>query len=135
MYKIEVTYDTGDTFHQEHDVRSVVDELEWKSLTKAKKALKDIENHYKCYMMEKKEWNAGKEDKEKARKTAMRSKWCSNTSNSGMERDYWHYSLMLEGDDGVRKNVYCNWVGYFESLVGAEVIDSDEDRKFKFRDW
>ena len=61
-YQIVVTYDTGDTFHQEHDVEGTIERtwqngkksrgfMEWEDLDKAKKALKDIEEHYHCYMI------------------------------------------------------------------------------------
>ena len=42
--------------------------------------------------------------------------------------------LKLEDDDGNRVEIHCFWIGYFESLVGAEIehehIESDE-RKFR----
>jgi len=128
MYRVEITYDTGDSFHQEHDVKHVIEEIEWASLEKAKQALKDIEEHYMLYMICHKEWNAGKKDKEDARAKAMNAPWCSEVcGEKSAHRDYWNYSLLLEDDNGERKNVHCCWVGYFEHLVGADIIDSGEE--------
>ena len=123
MYGIKVIYDTGDTFHQEHDVEYTLS-LTWENLDKAKQALKDIEEHYHCYMICKKEWNAGKKEIKKARDKAMKSPWCSEVcSEKSTHSDYWNYSLLLENDEGERVDEHICWTGYFESMVGADIIN------------
>lgn len=119
MYVIAITYDTGDSFHQENGVVSTVEELSWTSLTKAKKALKDIEKHYYNYMILHKEWNAGKEEKDKALRSMEASKWYN--------KEYPEYYICLEDDKGDRVEVNCFWCGYFEHLVGADIEDDQTD--------
>ena len=126
MYLIEVTYDTGDSFHQEHDVKHIVKELKWKSLTKAKKALKDIVNHYKFYMTMHKEWSAGKKEKDKAQRIAKSSKW--------YDERYPDFNIHVENDDGERINISSCWTGYFDSMVGADIITEEDDgMSFRFK--
>ena len=120
MYKIQITYDTGDSFHQENGLMENVEGIQWKSLTKAKKALKDIEKHYHFYMMLNKEWNAGQDDKDKVTKNAKRCKWYSGD-------EYPYYSLLVENDKGERVPIRSFWCGYFEHLVGAEVKTAKDD--------
>jgi len=132
MYGIKIIYDTGDSFHHEYDVEHMLN-LKWKDIEKAKKALKDIEDHYSCYMICNKKWYAGENEMMNAREKAMKSPWCSNVcKENSSHRDYWNYSLMLENDDGERVNEHCDWVGYFESLVGADIVE-DEDGEMSFR--
>ena len=131
-YQIVVTYDTGDSFHQEHDVEETVN-MEWNDLDKAKQALKDIESHYHCYMICHKEWNADKKDKDQARAKAMKAPWCSDVcKDNSSHRDYWNYSILLENDDGERKDCHICWTGYFESMVGADIV-STPDKGLSFR--
>jgi hypothetical protein len=134
MYSIEITYDTGDSFHKENDVKGAVREISWKNEEKAKQAIKEIEEHYMCYMVCHKEWNADKEDIKKAREKAMKAKWCSEVcDDNSSNRDDWNYSLMLENDDGERVNCSCFWVGYFEHLVGADIVCERHDDGRSFR--
>ena len=123
MYRIKITYDTGDSFHQEHDVEGYLN-VKFSNPDKAKKALKDIESHYKFYMMLHKEWNADKKDKEKAKRIAEKSDWYS--------KEYSEHTILIENDDGNRVSENCFWCGYFESLVGADV-ESDPEHGLSFR--
>lgn len=124
MYRIDITYDTGDSFKKELGLVHTINEVSWKSISKAKKALKDIEKHYAYYMVMNKEYDAGKEDKEKAQRSAVRSKWYS--------KDYPEFNLYLEGDNGERVRVHVCWTGYFESLVGGDIVE-EKDRQMSFR--
>ena len=124
MYRIAITYDTGDSFHQENGVVDVISDISWATLTKAKKALKDIEHHYHYYMILHKEWNAGKEEKDKATKSSKASKW--------YHEEYPEFTIKLEDDKGKRVDVHCFWCGYFEHLVGAD-IEADEPKGMSFR--
>lgn len=118
MHKLKITYDTGDSFHHEYGVTGEVD-LKWTKLEKAKKALKDIEAHYKWYMIMNKEWNVDKNDQKKATRIAEKAGWYN--------RQYPQVSVLLEDDEGKRVNVSAFWCGYFETLVGVDVESSPED--------
>lgn len=135
MFKIKITYDTGDSFHHEDGVEDFVKELTWKNSKTAEKALKDIEEHYYWYMIMHKEWNVGKEDKEKALKKAQKSKWAyfspyasTYEKNNKIPSEF---SLLVENDDGERVSISCFWCGYFEHLVGGDIVEEDGDRSFR----
>jgi len=92
-YTINITYDTGDSFHTENGVEGTIN-LSWRNLKKAQQALHDIQMHHACYMIMDRDYNVGKKEKEKAMKVVKSSSWyCS---------DSWQYSILLENDDGVR---------------------------------
>jgi membrane carboxypeptidase/penicillin-binding protein len=122
MHKITVTYDTGDSFHQEHDLKHDL-ELTWGNLDKAKQALKDIEEHYHFYMIMHKEWNVDKKDQEKAEKKAKKMKW--------YDKEYSDFNIWLENDNGERVQEHVCWTGYFESLVGADIVTNSSDTSFR----
>ena len=123
MYKIEVAYDTGDSFHQEHDVKHVINEVSWNSLSAAKRALKAIEQHYHFYMILHKEWNVDKKDKDNAKRQAEQCKW--------YDKEYPDFIFYLEDDNGDLVKVYSRWTGYFESMVGADIITENEGMSFR----
>lgn len=133
MYKIMITYDTGDSFHQENGVKKYVEEVSWKNVDEAEKSLKDIEEHYQYYMMMHKEWNAGKEDKEKDLRKAKRSKWAYldpySLSYEKKNKIPSELSMTVENDDGERIPISCFWCGCFESLVGGDVISEENDKR------
>tara|TARA_R110000824_G_scaffold12226_7_gene53652 strand:- start:61771 stop:62181 length:411 start_codon:yes stop_codon:yes gene_type:complete len=132
-YSIEITYDTGDSFHQENGLTETISKVSWDDMDKAKKALKDIEDHYHQYMIINREWNAGKKEKDEAREIAMKAPWCYKPCEEDTsESDYWTYGIMLEDDDGERKHVHCFWTGYFEHLVGADILEN-RDKEMSFR--
>lgn len=119
MYSIMITYDTGDSFHQVHGEEHTLP-MSWSSLEKAKQALQDIQAHYHFYMILHKEWNVDKKDKEKATKFAQSRPWHSGK--------YAEYNILLENDEGNRVSVGTGaWCGYFENLVGADIISSPEE--------
>lgn len=134
MYGITVIYDTGDTFRRENDVEHTLN-ITWNNLDKAKQALQDIQEHYRCYTVEKKEWNADKKNIKKARDKAMKSPWCSHVTNDkSPERDYWQFSILLENDNGERIDEHVCWCGYFENLVGADIVSvNNGDLGFRIR--
>ncbi len=123
MYTIKVDYRTGDSFHTEENS----DELGicWESKDLAKQALKDIKEHYDTW--EVCGYSVSVDDKYKESK---KHPWHYEYKEFN-QKDMSGYSLSLEGDDGERHQVSCFWVGYFEHLLGAEiVIDGDDDMKF-----
>lgn len=118
MYKIKITYDTGDSFHQEHGLTEHL-KMKWSNLDKAKQALRDIEAHYKHYLIMHKEWNADQKDKDKSKKKAEKMPW--------YDREYPDFTIHLENDSGNREQEHCFWCGYFESLVGVDVESDPEE--------
>ncbi len=118
MYSIKVIYDTGNSFHKEYGVEHDI-KLSWLSLEKAKQALRDIQAHYHFYMILNKEWNADKKDKEKALKFAQSRPWCT--------KEYPENFILLENEDGERIEINAVWCGYFESLVGADIVSTPEE--------
>ena len=122
MYSIKIIYDTGDSFHKCEGVEEVIEEISWAKLEKAKQALRDIQAHYHLYMILHKEWNVDKKDKEKAIKFAQTQHWYAS------DEKYSHFYILLENDDGNRVKVYtATWCGFFESLVGADVVSTPEE--------
>ena len=119
MYKIQITYDSADSFN---NYDGLVDNigLTWKRKDMAKKALKDIEAHYHDYMILNKEYNAGKKEQDAARKHAKRCDWYNTGSADYM------YGIMLKNDDGERVFEDTFWIGYFEHLVDAEIVCPEE---------
>jgi len=130
MYRIKITYDTGDSFHRKDDVVEYL-KLEFKNIDKAKQALKDIEEHYYCYMIRDKEWSAGDEDKERALNRAKKSPWYYSPEKKAFAGS-WHFAILLKNDEGLRVNEHVFWTGYFEHLVGAD-IECTQDEGLTFR--
>lgn len=128
-YNIEITYDTGDSFHTEYDVKQNL-ELEVKNLDIAKENLQRIENHYKFYEAKKRlERNWYFKDKkqksldEEIIKSAPGCLWYVKKYPDGC------INLVL--DDGKKWQISAFWCGYFEKLTSAEIIFSkDGDLKF-----
>ena len=123
MYKIELTYDTGNSFHKEYNVKHVINELSWNSLSAAKHALKAIEKRYHLHMILHKEWNVDKNDKDDAKRKAEKCKW--------YDKEYPDFVIHLENDNGELVKIYSCWTGYFESLVGADIITENEGMSFR----
>lgn len=117
-YKIEITYDTGDSFHQEYGVKSTLPIL-WNDLSKAKQAIKDIEEHYHYVMIMEREVNAGKKERATTKAIAEKKPWFNKT--------YPTVSILLENDEGKRENHSSFWTGYFESLVSADILEVPEE--------
>ena len=125
MYLIQVTYDTGDSFKREDGVEQYLN-LKWENLDKAKKALKELTEHYHLYMLMEKEYNAGKKEKKEAEKKIRKAKWSSLRQNEPVRHAF--YSILLENDDGERVSEHCFWCGYFEHLVGLDIISEPNDK-------
>ena len=132
MYKIEVIYDTGDSFHRETNVRRIIDEIYWDSLDAAKQALKDIEAHYAAYKQIRYEYDMDDEDIKKVLDKAKKSPWYCHDKSYGLERHGFVSSLiLLANDDGTREKLYCFWTGYFESLVGCDIVEDKGELSFR----
>lgn len=131
QYKIRVDYNTGDSFHSEHNVEGWL-EPTWTSLEIAKENLQRIKEHYEYYdkLNNNYEWR-NKSDKEikKFKKEISKKVWFAPK---------YEFNLMLKTDEGKEfefsASLYC---GYFERLNSAEIIDyvkpnTNTDRKVYF---
>ena len=125
MYKIEITYDTGSSFHHESDLTKDLD-MKWEDINKAAQAIKDIEAHYTFYMTSNNEIDYDKKKREKALGKVRKEAWYSGDK-------YPLYSLLLENDEGERIEERTFWCGYFESLGGAAIIDEKVLPSFSHR--
>lgn len=128
-YSIEITYDTGDTFHNEYGLTRTLD-IQWNNIEKAKQAIKDIENHYKNHIHLRCNYSVSKEEMKKIKEKLPKYPWYKKPDSSG----YWELYILLETDEGNRVVESAFWTGYFESLVGAEVKENkDPELSFKLR--
>jgi hypothetical protein len=151
MYTIKIIYDTGDSFHQEDGVEDFLAyycpttykriTMEWNDKEKAKQAIKAIKEHYDYYKAINGRWMEKKEI-EDIIKNAKKSKWAcydkmglgvggKRTKKEKIVRNPSEYKLMLELDNGERVEGHCFWCGYFESLVGADIVSKDEGESFR----
>jgi len=121
-YAVKIIYDTGDTFHNEYGLERTLD-IEWNNIEKAKQAIKDIENHYKNFMHLKYNYSVSKAEMKKIREKLPKYPWYKKPDSCG----YWELTIMLENDEGERVYESAFWTGYFESLVGAEIVENGPD--------
>ena len=82
--------------------------------------MKRIQEHYTFY---KKVKEAGYKQEDKIKKDMTRQRW-------GATHDPVH-CLVLETDNGEEWKLLAFWIGYFESLRGAEIIANETDMKFE----
>lgn len=107
MYTIEVHYTTGNSFgsHEETDQVGYA----WNDIELAKKALQDIKEHYQFY-----------HGNECTNKPAKNKSWC-------IDCEWPAYRLKVLGNDNKYHIISAYWIGYFESLISANVTSEDED--------
>lgn len=125
MYKIKITYDTGDSFKTERGLEDYI-EGSWNNLDVVTENLNRIKEHYQYYELCT-EYNFGKSKKQVDRliKEYEEKDWYAGDANDCI------YSLKLLTDEGVEYTVSAHqWCGYFESLVGAEVVVEHNLPKF-----
>lgn len=117
-YNILITYDTGDTFHQDDGVETIV-ELNC-DLKTAEENLNRIREHYKyCDKLNKiGSWFETKEGLKKLEKDLPKQPWYTGK--------YWEYSIKLINSDGEEFEQRVCWTGYFERLVCGEVVPVEE---------
>jgi hypothetical protein len=73
-----------------------------------------------------KEFDAGQKEKDKAEQQAQKQPW--------YDKEYPKFCLLLEDDQGERVKIHSFWIGYFETLVGGEIVNTvDDDMKFRLR--
>ena len=114
MYTIKIYYRTGDSFHTE-DTEQIL-EGSWDNLVILRANLERIKNHYKYYetiygyslyklpeLEEPENWN----------------------------KEYpWQITLYL--DNGNEWKFHAFWCGYFETLLGAEIVEINPIEQDKF---
>ena len=123
MFKILITYDTGNSFGTEEGLESYLDG-EWKILETATENLNRIREHYEYYKAVK-NYHFSKREKDEAKKIielAPKQRWYADNVEELI------YSLKLVTDVGVEYQCSAFWCGYFEHLVSAEI----EMPKFTF---
>lgn len=144
MYKIKLIYNTGDSFHSQDGVeeflkRSYTDgDFTWKNEEKAIIALRDIKSHYEYVRVMEKWCCSSKEEKQEAVKRAKLTKWAYYDSiPSRGKKNKNNFSeipstnnLRIEDDSGNRIDVHCFWTGYFDTLVGGDIVNESESFRF-----
>lgn len=115
-YQIKYKYETGNSFGCE-DSEDIL-EYDWNDLSNAKNALKRIQEHYMWYC------NVESHSREKSIEKPL---W-HNVTISDMTSI--HCILNLKLDNGKEIQFWPPWIGYFEKLHGAEIINIDSDTSF-----
>lgn len=110
-YKIQVDYETGDSFGKEDT--SIVLELSWEKAEIAKENLVRIKEHY--------EWICSKESRWED--DLPKPKWLPKNKDDFHNQHY----LPILLDDGSEVEICASWTGYFETLYGAKIISDLED--------
>lgn len=162
MYKIEITYITGNSFGS-HETKDVLD-LEWENLEIAKENLKAIKEHWTFYnkiensysdqlenqkiyteIYNKYWWFAGRRDRWFVQfnegdskldwlivhKDKKNLKKFENNKSELRWDDLSHHRMKLKADNGNLMQQHNFWCGYFESLIGAKIINIESDTEFK----
>lgn len=110
-YNIKIRYETGDSFHSEN-TEEVLD-YNWTNLDIVKENLERIKEHYKWY-----------EQYSSIRKTKQLKDQPIWNKDGGEGTIY----LLL--DTRVEFRIHTFWVGYFETLYGANIEIEDESLSF-----
>jgi len=114
QYNINISYQTGSSFHTEECEELI--ERDWKDVDKVKECLQRIQNHYEFYQ---KYSNMYSKPKVKIPKGVV---W---------DEDYKQISLELIDDNGKPFRYSNFWTGYFEKLHIAEIIISDKGMRYE----
>lgn len=159
-YRIKYTYDTGDTFSNQYGLEGFL-ELDWENLEVAKDNLKRIKEHYSLYellegynnrykdhqkILEENRnkdwfvasdrlvvfkedspdsfWAIDEKDKAKVEKEGMKTKYIIDETTA-------QHQIRFKTDAGKEWQIWAPWCGYFERLVGAEIVGEDNEMKFE----
>lgn len=101
MYKIKVTYKTGDSFST-RDTEGLIEHV-WTNLEVAKQNLKRIQEHYAWY-------------------ESTRFSFRTELPKPSFAHPEHEWSLKLLHDDGQEFDYGSFWIGMFETLYGLEII-------------
>ena len=124
MYKIKICYNTGDSFKQEDNLRTVLP-YEFKKIETAKENLKRIKEHY-LWSMKKSGFDYRTNFKE-LEAFGKKQRWYC--------KKYPEVCIMLIDDNNKEFQASSGtWCGYFESLNWAKIIEvpgKDDDILFE----
>lgn len=120
MYRIKVSYRTGNSFGSE-DTYDIL-EMSWKDLEVAKDNLKRIEEHYRYYEYHSNSYLSKNDEPERPE--------CYVGDPARYE-----CTICLKADNNNDWQFWPAWCGYFETLYGAEIISEDEGLIFKTSRW
>lgn len=109
MYTIQIEYETGDSFHIEI-LTDIVGHV-WKLLDKAKESLNRIKSHYEYYQ----KYGNYNEPEDKM------------PIGVGYDKEYHILQLLLVNDDDKEVIIDSFWCGYFERLIEAKIILSEDN--------
>lgn len=151
-YKIQIKYQTGDSFNTSEEEDFI--EMEWEDLDIAKVNLVRIQKHYKMYQ-EINEWRGGNKLQDILKKY-KNEKWfnlieklCNKKTNCAVDEkvvtkknkhlfeylpdtDAAEYYLNLVTDSGTVFTERAFWTGHFERLIsGKIIIEQDNDMEFE----
>lgn len=124
MYKIEIDYSTGNTFGS-HDETRIIDDVEFADIESAKQALQIINKHHKmCSELS----SYGMKDADRKalllqiehEPWAVKSEWSNN----------FEFEIKVPTSVGCQEweNVYCFWMGYFEHIQEARIVDANSEK-------
>jgi len=123
MYEIKVYYHTGDTF-KSYDTDTTLGG-EW-NLETAKENLKRIKKHYEYYSNLRNYVSIGKSETQLLEDLKNEEFYVSDKYHGPS----WNWTINLLENDGSKREYNVAWCGYFERLLGAEIISKvpEEDQ-------
>lgn len=124
MYDIKVFYHTGDSFNS-YDTDTTLSSAKGWDVETAKKNLKIIKEHYEAVSNRNNYVAIGKNEN-KLLEALKEKPWYTGKC--------WEYGMNLYENDGTLTHFSISWTGYFERLIGAELIKQDiSDSEWSFR--
>lgn len=115
-YQIKITYDTGDSFHNEYDVVSYCG-LTWEDKKTAQQNLKRIKDHYSFLNQKEKKHRDHKINNRKLKE------WLSEFEKEDwFDKRFNEVCLFLYDDEGKQFQQSAFWAGFFERLTSAEIV-------------
>jgi len=112
-YTIEISYATGDSFHNEDRVSELG--VTWKNLERAQESLEHIKNHYEYCKKNYDQWSKPNGE------LPVGVEWNDK---------YRMILLMLVDDNGKPFHYSDFWTGYFETLYEAKIIAVEKSLGF-----
>ncbi len=115
IYTIKISYQTGDSFSTSEEEELIG--CCWKNKNLAKEALQAIKEHHHVYA------SSGFRDtrtSEEKNKEASKFKW--------FYKEYPEGSIQLKLDNGEYKVTSVFWIGFFETLYGADIVVDNNKR-------
>lgn len=130
MYRIEIEYSTGNTFGT-HVETNIIDDVSFADLESAKQALKIIAKHKEMCAAAKGGWRITEAERNAKLAELAAQPWAVK---SGYGNDYeFQIKVPTSKDCQNWENIYCFWMGYFETLHEARIVtDEDDEMKISF---